>query len=169
MENGDGSPSRARQGRVRTADGLSTRTSLIVWSRNCQTVSPPGLHPHPLVRGAPSPLLLDPQTTRCACCATKMFLKKWVRRQVRRGCSDEGEWEGQELTFECVLTTPIRSLAHKHYSFKYVQDRHVHRRAWNWKSSTHDHISSWHMKTSQGHSRHHLPSGMCARFMNLCA
>jgi hypothetical protein len=45
-----------------------------------------------------------------------------------RGCSDEGEREGQELTSECVLTTPIRSLQHKHCSFKYDQDRHVHRR-----------------------------------------
>ena len=56
------------------------------------------------------------------------ILKKWVRRQDNMGCSDEGEREGQELTFECVLTTPIRSLAHKHCSFKYVQERHVHRR-----------------------------------------
>ena len=63
------------------------------------------------------------------------LLKKWVRRQGRRWCSDEGEWEGQELTSECVLTTPIRSLAHKHCSFKYAQDRHVHRRPWNGKSS----------------------------------
>jgi hypothetical protein len=39
------------------------------------------------------------------------------------------------LTSECVLTTPSRSLDHKHCSFKYTQDRHVNRRAWNWKSS----------------------------------
>ena len=56
------------------------------------------------------------------------LLQKWARRQGRRGCSDEGEREGQELTSECVLTTLIRSLAHKHCSFKYAQDRHVHRR-----------------------------------------
>jgi hypothetical protein len=37
-------------------------------------------------------------------------LKKWAWRQGRRGCSDEGEREGQELTSECVLTTPIRNL-----------------------------------------------------------
>ena len=40
---------------------------------------------------------------------------------------DEGEREGQELTSECVLTTLIRILAHKHCSFKYDQDRHVSR------------------------------------------
>jgi hypothetical protein len=43
------------------------------------------------------------------------------------GCSDEGEREGQELTSECVVTPPSRNLAHKHCSFKYAQDRHVHR------------------------------------------
>ena len=62
LENGDGPPSRARQGRARSADGLSTRASLIACSRNCQPASPPGLQPHPLVRGPPSPLLLAPQT-----------------------------------------------------------------------------------------------------------
>ncbi len=67
LENGDGPPSRARQGRARAADGLSTRASLIASSRNCQPASPPGLQPHPLVRGARSPLLLAPQTARCAC------------------------------------------------------------------------------------------------------
>jgi hypothetical protein len=67
VENGDGPPSRARQGRARAADGLSTRASLIACSRNCQPASPPGLQPHPLVRGARSPSLLAPQTARCAC------------------------------------------------------------------------------------------------------
>jgi hypothetical protein len=38
----------------------------------------------------------------------------------------------QELTSECVIKTPIRSLAHKHGSFKHTQDRQVHRRAWKW-------------------------------------
>ena len=39
------------------------------------------------------------------------ILKQWVRRHRRRGCSDEGKREGQELTSECVLTTPrLRSL-----------------------------------------------------------
>ena len=56
-------------------------------------------------------------------------------RQGRRACSDEGKWEFQELTSECVLTTPICSLVHKHYTFKYVQDRHVNRRPWKYKSS----------------------------------
>ncbi len=75
------------------------------------------------------------------------FVGKWgeVQRRIffciegrvilRRGCSDKGELEIQELTFECVLTTPIRSLAHKHWSFKYDQDRHVNRCPWNGKSS----------------------------------
>jgi hypothetical protein len=58
-----------------------------------------------------------------------MILQKWARRQGRRGCSDEGEREGQELTSECVLARPSRSLEHKHCSFKYAQDRHMHRRA----------------------------------------
>ena len=61
--------------------------------------------------------------------------KKWERREGRRGCSDEGDREGQELTSECVLTTPSRSLDHKHCSFKYDQDRHVYRCAWNCKSN----------------------------------
>jgi hypothetical protein len=39
-----------------------THASLIACSRNCQPSSPPGLQPHPLVRGPPSPLLLAPQT-----------------------------------------------------------------------------------------------------------
>ena len=67
VENGDGPPSRSRQGRARAADGLRTRASLIACSRNCQPASPPGLQPPPFVRGAPSPLLLAPQTARCAC------------------------------------------------------------------------------------------------------
>ena len=40
----------------------------------------------------------------------------------------EGKREGQELTSECVWATPSRSLEHKRCSFKYSQDRHVHRR-----------------------------------------
>jgi hypothetical protein len=69
VENGEGppSPSRARQGRARSADGLRTCSALIAVSRNCQTASPPGLHPSPFVRGVPNPLLLAPQTARCAC------------------------------------------------------------------------------------------------------
>jgi hypothetical protein len=55
------------------------------------------------------------------------FPKKCVTREVRRGCSDEGEREDQELISGCVLTTPIRRPAHKHCSFKYDQDRHVSR------------------------------------------
>ena len=78
VQNGDGPPSRARQGRARAADGLSTRASLIACSRNCQPASPPGLQPHPLVRGARSPLLLAPQTARCAC----------SRHKNVRGCTD---------------------------------------------------------------------------------
>ena len=35
--------------------------------------------------------------------------------------------EGQELTSERDLTTPSWSLSHRHYSFKYTQDRHVYR------------------------------------------
>ena len=54
---------------------------------------------------------------------------KWARRHGGRGRSDEGEREDQELTSECVTKTPIRSLAHKHGSFKHTQDRQVHRRA----------------------------------------
>ncbi len=65
-------------GRARAADGLSTRASLIAFSRNCQPASPPGLQPPPFVRGAPSPLLLAPQTARCAC----------SRRKNVRGCTD---------------------------------------------------------------------------------
>ena len=34
-----------------------------------------------------------------------------------------------------VLTTPTRSPVHNHCSFKHAQDRHMHRRAWNCKSS----------------------------------
>ncbi len=82
------------------------------------------------------------------------LLKTWTRRPDRRWCSDEGEWDDQELTSECVLTTPI----------------HVFRRVWNRKSTcsvvippkaplsdyltgfscvyTDVHISSWHMKFS---------------------
>ena len=78
MENGDGPPSRARQGRARSADGLRTCAALIAVSRNCQPASPPGLQPPPFVRGAPSPLLLAPQTARCAC----------SRHKNVRGCTD---------------------------------------------------------------------------------
>jgi hypothetical protein len=53
----------------------------------------------------------------------------------RRRCSYKGERQDQELTSECVLTTPSRILSHKHCSFKHAQDRHVHRRAWNCKST----------------------------------
>jgi hypothetical protein len=66
VENGEGRPSRARQVRTRAADGLATRVSLISFSRNCQPASPPGLQPPPFVRGVRSPLLLAPQTARCA-------------------------------------------------------------------------------------------------------
>jgi hypothetical protein len=37
----------------------------------------------------------------------------------------EGDWEGQELTTDCVLTTPSRSLMYNHDSFKYSQDQNV--------------------------------------------
>ncbi len=67
MENGEGRPSRERQGRARAADGLGTRASLIAFSRNCQPASTPGIQSPLFVRGAPSPLLLAPQTARCAC------------------------------------------------------------------------------------------------------
>jgi hypothetical protein len=63
------------------------------------------------------------------------FLYWWRVRPGRRGCSDEGNREFQELTSECVLTTPIRSLVHKHYTFNYTQDRHGHRSPWNDKST----------------------------------
>ena len=56
---------------------------------------------------------------------------KWARRNGGRGSTDEGERECQELTSECVLKTPSRSLVHNHCSFKHARDRHVHRRSWN--------------------------------------
>ena len=51
---------------------------LIAVSRNCQPASPPGLQPPPFDRGARSPLLLAPQTARCAC----------SRHKNVRGCTD---------------------------------------------------------------------------------
>ena len=71
MENGEGSPSRASQGRARSADGVRTRVSSITFSRNCQSVSPVGLQSHPFVHGAPNPFLLTPQTARCVCSRRK--------------------------------------------------------------------------------------------------
>jgi hypothetical protein len=56
------SSSRTHQGRVRSVDVLTTWASLISFSRNCQSVSPAGLHPPPFVRGPPRPLFLVPQT-----------------------------------------------------------------------------------------------------------
>jgi hypothetical protein len=62
-------------------------------------------------------------------------LDKWVWREGRRCCSCEREREVQELTSECVLTTPSRSLDHKH-CIPRQSAWHVHRRAqWNCMSS----------------------------------
>jgi hypothetical protein len=69
VKNGDGQPSRASHGRERSADGLRPRASVIACSRIFKSASPPGLQLARLVRGAPAPLLLAPQTSRCACLA----------------------------------------------------------------------------------------------------
>ena len=43
-----------------------------------------------------------------------MVLKKWSWMYGRRGCSDEGGRECQEVTSACVLTTSSRSLVYNH-------------------------------------------------------
>jgi hypothetical protein len=49
-------PSRERHGGARSADGLTTRASLINFNRNCHPASPAGLYPPPFVCGAQFPL-----------------------------------------------------------------------------------------------------------------
>jgi len=58
-------------------------------------------------------------------------LVKWAQKHGRRGCSDEGERQGQALTSQCVVTTPSRSPAHRQFSFKHTQARHVFRSVYN--------------------------------------
>ncbi len=59
-----GSPSRERHGGARSADGLTTRASLINFNRNCHPASPAGLHPPPFVCGAQFPLPSAPRMAR---------------------------------------------------------------------------------------------------------
>jgi hypothetical protein len=56
MENDDRPPSRVFQDRTLSPDCLRVLSSLISFSRNCQSVSSPGLDPSPFVRGVPCPL-----------------------------------------------------------------------------------------------------------------
>jgi hypothetical protein len=81
VENGDGPSSRACQGRSPSTDCLRVRSSLIDFSRNCQSASPPGLESSPFVRGAPCPLLLAPQAG-----TVKFFSRCMTSSTVFRGC-----------------------------------------------------------------------------------
>ncbi len=84
MENGDGPSFRVCQDRVRSGDGLRSRTSLISFSRNCQSVSPPGLDPSPFVRGVLFPFLLVPQGSNGSMCALAQQKCGTGRGRVRK-------------------------------------------------------------------------------------
>ncbi len=52
------------------------------------------------------------------------ILKKYTWRHGRRYCSDEGEWEDQEITTTSVLTKPSRNPVHKHCCRQWLQGVH---------------------------------------------
>ncbi len=80
-----------------------------------------------------------------------------------------------ELTSECVLTTPSRSLVHKHCSFNHTQDRHVYLCVWNcspsfcrtiWLDFVH---SSWTCVCKEGRNTHCEDVLICVCHRQTCS